>query len=278
MLQLDFLQNSWFFKEFHLQANEILFDEWEKDQNIYIIVTGEIEIQKYTTLKRDEVKTLAKLSADQVFWEAALNNNKPKEARVIATRKTLLLWINAQEWIQNFMEKYPIEATNFLKYIIHLATTRVNYWNSLITANYKITQEIQKIKKVTNKSIFELIDKLEKIIHIDYILFVEKNPVMKDFLMLKYDSRNKWQMSDKIIEVANSKLDFLELKINDTYSQTMDLNIWPENLWYLIFVRKNEDFSDNDIKILASISTWISWLIKEKRILEEEKNRIYMQN
>ena len=46
MLQLDFLKQSWLFKEFHLQANEMLFDEWETDQNIYIIIAWELEIQK----------------------------------------------------------------------------------------------------------------------------------------------------------------------------------------------------------------------------------------
>lgn len=278
MLQLDFLKQSWLFKEFHLQANEMLFDEWETDQNIYIIIAWELEIQKYTTVKKDEVKVLAKLWADEVFWEASLNTDKPKQVKVIASKKTLLLWINAQEWMNQFTQKHPLEATNLLKYIIHLSNNRVNYWNNLITANYKVTQEILKIKEINNKNIFQLIDKLEEIIHIDHTLFLEKNPVLDNYMVLKYDSRNKWKMLDKIIEITDNKLELLELKTQDTYSEIQELNIWEESLWYLVYFRRNHEFTDNDKKVLTTISTWIAGLIREKRVLEEERDKQYMES
>jgi hypothetical protein len=61
----------------------------------------------------------------------------------------------------------------------------------LITANYKVTQEILKIEEVNNKNIFSLIDKLEEIINIDYSLYLEKNAVLENYLVIKYDSREK---------------------------------------------------------------------------------------
>jgi hypothetical protein len=36
-----------------------------------------------------------------------------------------------------------------------------------------------------------LIDKLEEIINIDYTLFLENNPVLENYLVIKYDSRDK---------------------------------------------------------------------------------------
>lgn len=277
MLQISFLKNSWYFKEFHLQANEVLFDEWEIDNNLYIVVAWEINVEKYTTHKKNETKVLATLWKNEVFWEAALNSDKPKQVKMVARRNTMLLSINATTWLEEFSLKYPQEWLSLLKYIIHISNTRLLKSNELITANYKVTQEILKIEEINNKSIFWLIDKLEDIINIDYTLFLEKNTVLENYLVIKYDSREKWKMQDKIIEVTDNKLDLLELTLNDTYHNIQSLAIWDDELWYLLYFRKNINFSDNDKKILTSISTWISWLIKEKKLLEEESNKNYME-
>jgi hypothetical protein len=278
MLQINFLKNSWYFKEFHLQANEVLFDEGETDNNLYIVVAWKINVEKYTTNKRGETKILASLWKNEIFWEAALNSDKPKGVKMKAQRETLLLSINATKGLVDFSEKYPEEWLNLLKYIIHISNTRLLKSNELITANYKVTQEILKIEEINNKNIFWLIDKLEEIINIDYTLFLENNPVLENYLVIKYDSRDKWKMKDKIIEIADNKLDLLELKLNDMYHNIQQLTIWDIELWYLVYFRKNVYFSDNDKKILTSISIWISWLIKEKKILEEEQNKKYMES
>lgn len=278
MLQINFLKNSWHFKEFHLEPNEVLFDEGEIDNNIYIVIAWEINVEKYTTSNRDETKVLASLYRNDIFWEAALNSDKPKRVKMVAYRKTFLLSINAREWIQKFSEEYPEEWINLLKYIIHLTNNRLSKSNELITANYKVTQEILKIEKVNNKNIFWLIDKLENIINVDYTLFLENNPVLENYLVIKYDSREKWKMKDQIIEITDNRLDLLELKLNDTYHYLQRLSIGEKELWYLIFFRRMKNFNDNDKKILASVSTWISGLIKEKIILEEENNRDYMES
>ena len=85
-------------------------------------------------------------------------------------------------------------------------------------------------------------------------------------------------MKDQIIEITDNRLDLLELKLNDTYHYLQRLSIGEKELWYLIFFRRMKNFNDNDKKILASVSTWISGLIKEKIILEEENNRDYMES
>ena len=278
MLQFNFLKNSWYFKEFHLQTNEVLFDEWEVDNNLYIVVAWEMNVEKYTTNHRNETKILASLWKNEIFWEAALNSDKPKQVKMVANRKTLLLSINATQGLQDFSNKYPDEWLNLLKYIIHISNTRLLKSNELITANYKVTQEILKIENINNKNIFTLIDKLESIINIDYTLFLEKNAVLENYLVIKYDSREKGKMKDKIIEITDNKLDLLELTLNDTYHNIQSLAIWENELWYLIYFREKVKFSDNDKKILTSISTWISWLIKEKKLLEEESNKNYMES
>jgi hypothetical protein len=112
-----------------------------------------------------------------------------------------------------------------LKYIIYISNNRLLQSNALITANYKVTQEILQIKEVNNKNIFKLIDKLEAIINIDYILYIERNTVLDNYLIIKYDSREKGKMKDDIIEVTDNKLDLLELKLQDMYHNIQTLSI-----------------------------------------------------
>jgi len=69
-----------------------------------------------------------------------------------------------------------------------------------------------------------LIDKIKDIVGVDYILYLEKNIVMENYLTIRYDSRNKGKMLDKIIETTENKLDLLELKLIDTYNYIKELN------------------------------------------------------
>jgi hypothetical protein len=110
---------------------------------------------------------------------------------MVAKRKTVLLSINATKGLDNFSKKNPEEGLNLLKYIIHISNMRLLKSNELITANFKVTQEILNIEEINNKNIFKLIDKLEEIINIDYSLYLEKNAVLENYLVIKYDSREK---------------------------------------------------------------------------------------
>ncbi len=278
MIDLKFLKDSWFFHEKWLEKWEILFDEWDIDDNIYIVLAWEFTVEKYTTVKKNETKVLAHLKKDDIFGEAALNSSEPKYASIKAKRKSLVIYINAKEWLADFSKKYPEEWMELLKYIIYLSNQRLNNSNFLITANYKISQEIIKLEEINNKSIFWLLDKIEDIIHVNHILFLEKNPVMENYLTIKYDSRKKWKMLSEIIEITDNKLELLELKLSDFNHYKQELSIWDDSLWFLIYFRKWIDFSDNDKKILTSISTWISWIIKEKILIEEQRDKEYMEN
>ena len=102
MLDLNFLKKSWYFKEVILEKWEVLFKEWEIDNNIYIIVLWELSVEKYTTKQKDETKILAYLKKDDIFWEAALNSNLPKQVNIVSQTKTHLISINAKTWLNEF--------------------------------------------------------------------------------------------------------------------------------------------------------------------------------
>lgn len=278
MLDIKVLENSWFFKKIILEPQELVFDEWDVDNNIYILLVWELLVEKYIHKKENDTKVLAVLKQFDVFWEASLNNRNPKEVRISAKRKSILLAIDAKDWIDEFAKKYPVESLNLLKYIIFLTNKRLLDSNKLITATYKISKEIIWIDKITNKKIFELIDKLKDIIDLSYIIYYEKNPVIDNYLKLMYDTREKWKLQDEIIEMTDNKLNLLNLKIDANYfTYIQKLSTWDHVLWYLIFYRKDNNFNENDKKILISTSTLITWIIKQKQVNNEEKNKEYLQ-
>lgn len=278
MLDINKLKESWYFKEVVLEKWEVLFNEWDFDDNIYIVLAWELSVSKYTSKAKDELKTLAFLNTNDAFWEAALNSSNKKEVNIIANRKTILLSINAKEWLEKFWEKYQTEALNLLKYIIYLSNKRLSESNYLITATYKISKEILELQDVNYKNIFLLIESIKEIICVDHIIYYENNPVMENYIILKYDTRKKGKLLNEVKELTNNKLDLLDLVIENYQIHTQKLSIWSNSLWYLVFLKKDYKFNESDKKVLAIAATSISGLIKQKQLLDEQRDKDYMNN
>jgi len=277
MLDLNILKKSWYFKEIFLEKWEVLFSEWEVDENIYLIYSWELSVEKFTTNERNETKILAYIKQNEVFWEAALNNNNPKDVNIKAKRKSILLAINAKDWLTEFLKKYPNEALDLLKYIIHLSNVRLSESNYLITASYKVSNEIIWLNEITIKNIFKLIEVLKNSIWVAEILYYEVNPVMHNYITHRYDTRQKWKLLNEVKEITNNKLDLLDLTINHYYKFIQKLSIWNNDIWYLVFLKKGKIFNDSDKKIITTTSTSIAWLIKQKQLLDEERDKKYMK-
>jgi len=192
MLNIEFLENSWFFQIKTLEAWEVLFDEWDIDNNLYIIKEWELSIEKYTTTDRTETKILAKLWNSEIFWEWSLWDSAPKQVRIKATKKTTLLEIEAKNSFEEFLLKHTKKWVDLLSSIIYISNKRLLEANFLITSSYKINKHISEINEFNNKNLFEILDELEKTINWKYVLYLEKNPVLENILILKYDSRYKW--------------------------------------------------------------------------------------
>ncbi|MDP2090855.1 MAG: cyclic nucleotide-binding domain-containing protein [Candidatus Gracilibacteria bacterium] len=278
MLDINKLKNSGFFKEVILEKGEVLFREGDFDENIYIVLAGELSVSKYTSQTKDEAKILAYLSTNDVFGEAALNSSNKKEVNIIANRKTILLSINAKQGLNEFGLKYQEDAINLLKYIIYLSNKRLSEANYLITASYKISKEILELQDINNKNIFLLIEKIKEIITVDHIMYYENSPVMENYIILKYDTRIKGKLLNEVKELTNNKLDLLDLKVDNYEIHSQKLSIGKNNLGYLVFLKKDYKFNESDKKVLVVAATSISGLIKQKQLLDEQRDKDYMNN
>lgn len=277
------LQNSGFFTEVNYKKWEIIISEWDTDNNIYIIISWEVAIEKLLhEWDKKSKKNLWILKKFDIFGEWSLNNNFPKQVSIVSLSNTQVLIIDSRIWFESFINKFPQEWFKLLKYIIELTNKRQLESNSLLTSTYEMNKAISEIYQINNKTIFSLIDRFIEIIWWDYIVYIENNPVMEGYYTLLYDTRIQWKMSDLVIEFkpwGNIWKKLLELEQIDKkwFNMLVRLNVWNINLWYFIIWRSNINFTENDKKIIFSITNSLSWLIRQKYLQQEQRDKEFMR-
>lgn len=267
---IEALKNTWFFEEQTLAKDEVLFDEGSVDTFIYIIESGEVTIEKRIAVQAEDFKELAKLWAWQIFWEWSLNNTDPKEVRIIASADTKLLKIDASRDFEKFISKYPKEWIALLAEIINTTNKRLLEANYLVTSSYTLMKYISEIKKFNNKNLFMILDELVAILDTEFIIYIEKSPVVKDAFMFRYDTREKWKMQNEVM-IIDDFIKFKETWFKESESLFhQSLKSWNEVVGYMFISGKNR-LNDWQIKALGTISVTIAGFVRQKQFVEETK-------
>jgi hypothetical protein len=278
----NILEKNSLFEKIQLKKWDILIKEWEKDQNIYFLLDWELIVEKFTTNEKNEVKQLAVIEKWAIIWEWAFKRNTAKEVSIKANSKVELLKINAKEWFLNFVKKEPKIWLEILVEIIDISNKRLLESNNRLTSILKMSEEIANMENYDNKNIFLLIDSFSKIIWVDYILYLERNPIMKNYMTIKYDTRLTWKMQDIIVDLWEKKLDIEDIRKTwiklTKYNISKQLKNWNKIIWYFIFWRVYEKFTELDFKNIIPISNMLAWVLKQKEYIEEQKNRDYLEN
>jgi len=270
MINIEFLKSLDFFKEKSLKPWEVLFDEWEIDNNLYYILSWSLSIEKYTTKEKKATKQLALIYEKDFFWEWSLSSSDAKQVKIIASKETNLLYIDAKIDFLDFMKKYPEEAKDILVNIISITNKRTLTWNKYITSVYEINKSINEISSINFKEIFKILDKINLILEWKYLLFLETNPIDDKYLTLKYDSRKTWKMQDILVEKWNYSLEEIWIWEKDKII-TKEIKIWNESLWNIMLI-KEVIFNQNEKRIFLAMINSLSWILKQKKILEEERD------
>jgi len=119
--------------------DEIVFEEGQVGQEMFIIISGSVSISKKTTA--DTYKKLITLKKGDMFGEMALIEKKRRSATARTEENTRLLVLNEQAFF-NFLESNPSFSTKIIKVLAE----------RLRGAN-KIIQQIMSTN--TNKQIYE---------------------------------------------------------------------------------------------------------------------------
>ena len=284
MIDLEFLKSSGYFQTLILKRDEVLFREWDTDNNLYIVYDWELCVQKWVSSQWDDFKVLWLLGVGNILWESSLTRDEKKEVQVQAHRESILLCIDAKTDFSKFMSESPDAWYELLLAIIDLGNKRLLRANREVTANYEVSKAISNIYDITQKSIFELLQKFQQILEWEQILYFEKNIVMHEYYKLKYNSqpRDKDNDQENIFKIQNNILNIRELEKMwievKKYSRSTPLFLWDVNHWFLVIARDSKDFHENEEKLLQNTATNFVGLIRQKEILDNERNKNYVKS
>jgi HEAT repeat protein len=99
------------FTERKVQAGEVIFREGDQSYELYLIVSGEVEVVK--RYGEDDRMTLVSLSAGQFFGDMAIFENRPRSATVVATKSGVLLVLSPERFRDIIMQEPAISFEIF---------------------------------------------------------------------------------------------------------------------------------------------------------------------
>ena len=280
MLNISLFEKSPLFQKKTFTKDEVIFDEWEVNDNLYLVKSGKLAVEKYTTDERLEVKELATLWGGNFFWEASISSETPKEVRIKALEDSELVFINAKVDFIKFLETNPQEAFYLFSFIIAETNKRLLTANMQIIANYEIDKTINELETIDTKSIFLLIDKIRSIVWCSYLLYLEKNEFVQDTMVLKYDTRLKGKAQDLAISFSWNfpPEDFRKNKVYvSRFNLVIPVCVGKEILGYFVFGQNLRDFNESEKKTIVAVSASLTWVLHQKRLSDEEKNKNYMK-
>lgn len=282
MIHLEKLKQSTYFEILELRKGDILFSEWESDEYLYIVYDGELRIEKNTSSQIGP-KHLALLGIWNIIGEWSLSSTWPKEVSAVAHRNSQILRIPWKAIFSTLLENNREVAVELIQAIIETTNNRLLRSNKQIATNYEILTAINHITSLDTKSVFWLIDRFSSMMLCDGVLYLEKNPAIEKYLEYKYDSRHPWKLQDIVIEWEKKDIheEYLkkipDLPLSD-FSIMEELSIGKVVYGYLIVTRKRKIFEDNEKQILASMANSFVWVMRQKKILDDEKNKKYMKS
>jgi|GEM_PF-1132810 len=272
----DVFEACQYFEKKTFTPGEILFREGEVDPYLYIIKSGYVSVEKYTSAQKKDTYQIATLQEGEFFGEASFANPTPQKPSSIQARKETTVWrIHCSKHFQKFVQEFPDIGYKILQHIIIEENNRLAEANALIVAQSEIEHYIRNMDTISYKKFFGLIEHIKLTIEIGNILYFERHQIDQNVLILKYDTRKPDKMQDMIFEKTGPLLDMTDLyeqcHIDETAAPLLQkVGLGKEVFGYILYLSSGGIFSSAQKKILLSITQSLSGVVK-KHMSDKEK-------
>ena len=118
------------------EPGQVIFKEGEQGSEMFIIIQGEVEIRKRTSM--ETARTLSTFKPGDVFGEMAIIEKKPRSATAIATKASRMLVMNEPLFLA-MIERNP----DFARKMILVLSERIRKSNLLIQTLTSTNRENQ---------------------------------------------------------------------------------------------------------------------------------------
>jgi len=120
------------FRLVQLKANEVFIEEGQNADDLYLVLSGSLEVSKKAEDSSDSVLineidnkfTIAMLGAGDTIGELSFIKEAPRSATVKSVTTTMLLGLNPRE-LSKLEEEYPHEASRFMKNVLGYVGNRL---------------------------------------------------------------------------------------------------------------------------------------------------------
>jgi CRP-like cAMP-binding protein len=130
-----------YFKQTSYTAGSVIFKEKSAGDTLYIIVEGEVVIEKALDLEGREFKTLAILSGGDFFGEMAVLEGAMRFAQARASRDTSLYEVNRLQFF-SFIKEHPETGVGIFSEIMRTISRRLQHTSSELTMLFDLSRQL----------------------------------------------------------------------------------------------------------------------------------------
>jgi len=130
-----------YFKETAYAAGDVVFKEKTKGDSLYIIVEGEVTIEKAMDDEGREFKALAILSAGDFFGEMAVIQGQVRFAQARATKDSALYEID-REKLFSFIKENPATGISIFREIMSSLLRRLQHTSNELTMLFDLSRHL----------------------------------------------------------------------------------------------------------------------------------------
>ena len=128
-----------YFKQTSCAAGDVIFKERSEGDSLYIIVSGEVVIEKALDAEGAAFKTLAILGGGEFFGEMAVIEGQPRFAQARAAKDTAVYEVNRAQFF-SFIKEHPGTGISLFSQIMRVTMRRLQHTSSELTMLFDLSR------------------------------------------------------------------------------------------------------------------------------------------
>ena len=278
---LDKIQQSIIEKKF--KDKEVIFEEGTEGENVYIIYSGSVEI--YKNYNKPNQKLLSVLLRNELFGETSLFSIAQRTATAVAKGETIVFEIPSRVFLDVFNTKAD-DGIKIAQQMLFHTMSRLERTSKELTTIYRISQIIlESVIQQEEPQIFltkiseEIADILPEFCSFGIYIY---NSFNEEYQLVTYKGEKSVWVKDvfeKNDEIIKTIFVSEETTIQNDKVYAYLLKEGEINSGFIICIVKQQFFLNQQNKdLLLSISNLLSVSIKSLKFLQEEKEKLKLQN
>jgi signal-transduction protein with cAMP-binding, CBS, and nucleotidyltransferase domain len=278
---LDKIQQSIVEKKF--KDKEVIFEEGTEGEIVYIIYSGSVEI--YKNYNKPNQKLLSVLLESDLFGETSLFSRVQRTATAVAKGETTVLEIQSKIFLDVFSSTAD-DGIKIVQWMLLNTMSRLERTSKELSTIYRISQIIlESVIRQDEPQNFlvkiseEIKDVLPEFCSFGIYIY---NNFNEEYQLVSFKGERPIWLKDifeQNDEVVKTIFASEEAVIQDDKVYTYLLKEDNNDTWFIISIVKPQFFLTQQSKdLLLSISNLISVSIKSLKFLQEEKEKLKLQN